>query len=63
MSNADYALSGAAQSESENAARFSIYGKSSGGNTVSNFRIDTRDNSGGNRDCKYVSFSIDGALA
>ena len=63
MSNADYAVSGAAQSEFESASSFSIYGKASGGNTASDFRIDIRDSTGGNRDCQYVSFSIDGDLA
>ena len=63
MSNADYAVSGGVQSEFENAARFSVYGKAAGGNTTSNFRLDIRDDTGGNRDVQYVSFSIHGDLA
>ena len=64
MSNANYAISGTAQSEAEGGAGLHVIGKdSSDPMTTSKYRTDVRDSSGNNRDTLYVSSSIHGDLA
>ena len=62
--NADYALSGTAQSENEGGACFTIIGKYvTFPNTTSTFRSDNRSSAGSMTDCQYFSFSLHGDLA